>query len=294
MGMESTESVRALIKTVSCFVMILMMTGCAGRMFYYPDEIEYQTPENKNLPYENVLFNSDDGTVLNGWFVPAVGEALGTVVHFHGNAQNMSAHFSFVDWLPENGYNLFTFDYRGYGKSDGHPTRKGVYEDCVAAMNYIRTRTDIDQNKLFVIGQSLGAANAINLMGKKRFEGVRAIIADSSFFSYRRIVRDKIKEIPVISFLNWPLSFIWIGNSESPGKVVAQLSPVPVVFIHGTADQVIPAHHSQWLYEEANLPKFLWIIPEGRHMDALGKEKKTYIKRLLAFFNDPTGDNNEN
>ncbi|MBU0993187.1 MAG: alpha/beta hydrolase [Proteobacteria bacterium] len=291
--MGSTESAKALLRTVSCFAVILMMTGCVGRMVYYPDHVEYQTPENNNLSYEDVLFKSGDGTVLNGWFVPAAGQAMGTVIHFHGNAQNMSAHFSFVDWLPENGYNLFTFDYRGYGKSDGHPTRKGVYEDCVAAMNYIQTRTDIDQTKLFVLGQSLGAANAINLLGKNRLEGVQAIIADSSFFSYRSIVRDKIREIPIISFLNWPLSFLVIGNSESPGTVVDRISPVPIVFIHGTADEVIPVHHTKWLYENANPPKSIWIISEGRHMDALGKERNTYIKRLLAFFDNPAGGNNE-
>ena len=79
---------------------------------------------------------------------PAQGKAMGTVVHFHGNAQNMSAHYTFVSWLPAHGFNLFVFDYRGYGQSEGTLSREGVYEDSVAAVEYVRKRTDIDPRKI--------------------------------------------------------------------------------------------------------------------------------------------------
>jgi len=112
----------------SMFIFLLTLSlscqGCVGGLFYQPDRKIYDTPDRHGLKYEEVSFQSKDGTGLSGWFVPAVGKPKGTVIHFHGNAQNMTAHFGFVSWLPEQGFNLFVFDYRGYGKSAGKPDRR--------------------------------------------------------------------------------------------------------------------------------------------------------------------------
>lgn len=117
------------MKKIAILALLLLSSGCASRFLYYPDHRVYQTPQRKGLRCEEVNFVSHDGTALTGWFVPATGKAIGTVIHFHGNAQNMTAHFSFVDWLPEEGFNVFTFDYRGYGRSAGAPERQGVFDD---------------------------------------------------------------------------------------------------------------------------------------------------------------------
>lgn len=139
--------------------------------FYYPDREEYDAPDNAGMAYEHVFFNSADGTSLSGWFIPALSvaqprEAKGTVVHLHGNAQNMTAHWRFAEFAARRGYNLFTFDYRGFGDSAPvKPEPKGVFEDSVAALDYLRTRTDIDVKKLCVFGQSLGGMLAIASVG---------------------------------------------------------------------------------------------------------------------------------
>jgi fermentation-respiration switch protein FrsA (DUF1100 family) len=85
-----------------------------------------------------------------------VGPAKGTVVHLHGNAQNMSAHFSFTSWLPQAGFNLLIFDYRGYGKSGGTPSRAGLVLDSIAAIRYVQNRPNIAPNRVILLGQSLG------------------------------------------------------------------------------------------------------------------------------------------
>ena len=218
--------------------MALLSTGCVSRFLYYPDHVLYQTPSQKNLKYEEVTFRSADGTALSGWFVPATHAVLGTVIHFHGNAQNMSAHFSFVDWLPAEGFNLFVFDYRGYGASQGLPSRQGVYDDCVAALEYVRKRPDVDPDRIVLFGQSLGGANALAVMGERRFPGVKAVVIESTFFSYRSIVRDKIGAMPVIGPLKWPLALVVTGNSHSPGAVVQNIAPVPLLLIHGCTGSI--------------------------------------------------------
>lgn len=276
-----------LILLTSLPLLLWLTTGCVGRLFYYPDRRVYQTPAEKNLRYEEVTFRSKDGTRLSGWFIPAKGTPVGTVIHFHGNAQNMTAHFSFVDWLPAEGYNLFTFDYRGYGKSEGSPDRQGLYEDCRAALDYLRSRPDIDRNALLILGQSLGGANAIAVVGDGDRDGIRAVAIESTFFSYRSVVRDKIGAIPLLGWFKWPLSYLVIGNGHSPGDAVGGIAPLPLLLIHGDADQVIPYHHAQWLYAKAGEPKLLWTVKGGGHTEALINLE--YRSRLLQFYREALG-----
>jgi len=267
-----------------------LSTGCASRLFYFPDARVYQRPTAEGYAYEEVSFASRDGTRLTGWLVWAPGEARGTVVHFHGNAQNMTAHYSFVDWLPRAGFNLFVFDYRGYGVSEGEPARLGVYEDSLAAIRYVQQRSDIDTNRIVLLGQSLGGANALAAVGRGDVTAVRAIAAEASFYSYRSIVRDKIGQMPVAGWFKWPLSFLVIGNRYSPGPVVDRIAPIPVVFIHGTADRVIPFHHSEKLHEEAREPKALWPVPGGGHTEAFLRFGSEFRPRLIRFYEEALGE----
>jgi fermentation-respiration switch protein FrsA (DUF1100 family) len=246
-------------------------------LFYHPDQRVYSTPAEDGYAYENVRFLSRDGTPLSGWFIPASGKALGTVIHFHGNAQNMSAHYSFVSWLPANGFNLFVFDYRGYGTSEGTLSRKGVYEDSVAAVKYIKTRTDIDQTKLILFGQSLGGANALAVAGQTDISGLVGVVSDSAFSSYKGVASDHA------GFLK-PFAYVLIGNAFSPHKAVGNISPLPLVIIHGTQDQVVPFRHAKKLFREAQEPKALWTIQGAGHTEALGRFKPEIAPRLYQLF----------
>lgn len=265
-------------------LLTLSCQGCVSSMFYYPDRKVYDTPDRRGLKYEEVTFNSADGTSLVGWFVPSVGPAQGTVIHFHGNAQNMTAHFAFVSWLPAAGFNLFVFDYRGYGKSAGKPERRGLYEDSLAALDYIEKRPGIAPDRLLVLGQSMGGANAITALGSRPRKSVRAVAIDSTFASYRGIVRDKIGEMTLLSWFRWPLSYLLIGNSLSPEEYIARITPTPLLLIHGTADAVTPYAHGKRLFDLAGEPKQLWTIEGGEHTSALSDAGGGYREKLVAFF----------
>jgi fermentation-respiration switch protein FrsA (DUF1100 family) len=266
---------------ISC---ALFLTGCVDRVFYYPTDQVYDTPSSCGLSYDEVVFASGDGTRLTGWFIPAVGEPVGTVVHFHGNAQNMTAHFSYVSWLPLRGFNLFMFDYRGYGSSGGKPAREGIFEDCIAALEYVNNRPDIDPERVVILGQSLGGAQAVAIMREDIARSVRALAVDSSFFSYRLIVQDKIARIPVLSVLRRPLSRLIINDRLSPHLVVESISPVPILIIHGTDDRVVPYHHGRMLFERAGDPKELVTVVGGSHTDAFVRPESTYRDILVRFY----------
>lgn len=124
--LQCSGSMSKRLPSIFICVGILAMQGCANRYFYFPDNVVYQTPDQHRLSYEDVRFKSRDGTELHGWFLPAVGSnVVGTIIHFHGNAQKMTAHFSFVSWLPQEGFNLFVFDCRGYGRVAGRARATG-------------------------------------------------------------------------------------------------------------------------------------------------------------------------
>lgn len=260
-------------KTTILMAMNLLLLGCANPLFYQPDRKLYQTPARVGLVYGDVRFKSADGTTLAGWFVHATNATpKGTVIHCHGNAQNMTAHFSFVDWLPRQGYNVFTFDYRGYGLSEGEADRAGVFADTLAAIEHVRNRPDVDPRRIVVLGQSLGGANALAALGENTnaAASVRAVASDSSFYSYRAIVRDKIRQVPVLSLLRWPLSWLVASDAHSPGPAIARLPPgLPVLILHGKNDQVVPWQHGQRLYEAAHEPRELFLAEGMNHTEAL-------------------------
>ena len=249
-------------------------------MFYYPDREEYDSPERIGFTFEHVFFNSPDGTLLSGWFIPAVGvtsprEAKGTVIHLHGNAQNMTAHWSFAEFVPPRGYNLFTFDYRGFGDSAPvRPDPKGVFEDSVAALDYLRSRTDIDAEKLFVFGQSLGGMLAIAASGASP-QGICAVLAEAPFHSYSATVKDKM-----------PGSTLVLEDTYTATAFVAKIAPIPLLLIHGTRDVVVPYSHSVRLLAEAGDPKRLITIEGGDHVDAMvGRVRgQTYQDEMIRFF----------
>jgi uncharacterized protein len=262
------------------FLLYLFLPKTMYSMFYYPDREEYDSPERVGLAYEHVFFNSADGTRLSGWFIPARGvasprDAKGTVIHMHGNAQNMTAHWSFAEFVPSRGYNLFTFDYRGYGDSTPiRPGPKGVFEDSVAALDYLRSRTDIDTGRLFVFGQSLGGMLAIAAAGASP-KGIRAVLAEAPFHSYSAMANDKL-----------PGAGLILDDTYSASTYVAKISPTPLLLMHGTDDVIVPYSHSVRLLAEAGEPKKLITIEEGDHVDAMTRRHGTKYQDVMVQFFD--------
>ena len=181
--------------------LVLALSACTP-VFFQPTGTIYSSPGIYGIDYQPVEFRAADGTALFAWFMPARGEAHGTVLYLHGNAQNISAHFANVAWMPAAGFNVLAFDYRGYGGSQGRPTLAGVQLDIDAAMRLLIERPDVDADRIIVFGQSLGGALAIYYVAHSEYRShIRAVIADSAFADYRQVAREKMADF----FMTWPL-----------------------------------------------------------------------------------------
>lgn len=268
------------MRALLALLLAVWLTACT-QAFFQPHRVIVSTPGLYGLKYQPTEFEAKDGTALFAWFLPARGQPKGTVLYLHGNAENISTHFANVAWMPAEGFNVLALDYRGYGASQGSPSLEGVQLDIDAAMRTLLARGDVDPRRIIIFGQSLGGALAIHYAAHSAYRAhVRAVVVDSAFSDYRRIVKEKLASF----FLTWPLQWLLpqtIENGFSPAASVAAVSPIPILFIHGDRDSVVSPEHSQRLFERAGEPKELWIVPGAGHIQSV--KDKTTRARLSDF-----------
>lgn len=239
-----------------------------------------RTPHDVGLAYRDVVLRTEAGLALHAWWLPAAAPACGTVLFLHGNAENISTHLAAVYWLPARGFNVLLLDYRGYGASEGSPSLSGLQEDIATAVRHLATRPGIDSRRLVLFGQSLGGAAAVTYTARSPYRGhIRALVADSAFSSYRGIVREKLGS----SWLTWPFQWLaWtVSDDLSPIAAVDEVSPIPLLLVHGERDTIVPAAHSQRLYAAAREPKQLWLVDDAGHIATFGTER--WRQRLLSY-----------
>lgn len=243
-------------------------------LFYFPTGDTAETPATWGMKYENVWFRSADGTRLHGWFLPTSGKRpKGTVVFSHGNAGAMGHHLGFITWLLPAGYNVLLYDYRGFGSSEGAITRRGLIEDVQAAFSYVKTRREVNPGRLISIGHSLGGAKSIVSLAERPVAGVRAVVSDAGFASYRGMAGVMAGKVGVSV----------VTDEWAPKDWVAKLSPVPLLLIHGTADEVVPFAEGRQLYAAAKEPKTWFAVGDGHHGDSLWRNQGEYRRKVLVW-----------
>lgn len=253
--------------------------GCASFFFFDPRKEFVSNPAVAANGYRDVFFRTSDNVRLNGWFMNSRTARKGTIIYLHGYSQNISSQADKVLWLTGEGYDVFAFDYRGYGRSEGSPTIEGVHKDTQAAFETVFKEVGPDE-KVFVLGQSLGGAIAVYSVASSLYkERLSGLIIDCAFSSYRQIAADKISELPVF----WRLGYFsgFITDEFSPVRWIDKVGNLPVVIIHAGMDEVIPVRHAFKLFSAASEPKELWIAEGKGHVLSFTDEG---IKRRLVDF----------
>jgi len=235
---------------------------------FFPDPELIGTPADWGLEYEEVYFPAADGVQLHGWWVPKPGAPV--LLWFHGNAGNISHRLENLKLLWELvGVQVFIFDYREYGKSQGRISREGTYRDAAAAYRYVSQSRGVPGEEIILFGRSLGTALAVDLAVK---EPCRALILESAFTNSQDMAR-----------LYAPFLFDWRPRVpyDNLGKI--DKIRVPVLIIHGENDEIIPVDMSRRLFAAASEPKELYIIPGAHHNDTYLVGGEVYFERLAAF-----------
>ena len=269
------------------FGLLAGLAGCTG-FFFQPMKAHVADPRSIGFAYEDVTFQSGDGTGLHGWLFETDRDRVGTILLLHGNAENISTHYVSAVWLVAEGFDVFVFDYRGYGRSAGIPTLDGLHLDAAAAIDFLVTRPGSEPGEIVVFGQSLGGALALNAVAASPHKHrLGAVVVEGAFSDYRGIAREKLDAFWLTWPFQWPLS-LTIDGRYSPKAAAADIAPLPLLIIHGQKDVVIPPHHGEILLEAAAEPKTIWRPADAAHIQAFSTSamRKRFVAYLTALFTD--------
>jgi len=209
-----------------------------GMMFPRP-------PVKYDLGPDYIQLTAPDGVKIAARYWPNP-KAKYTLLYLHGNYEDLGTVAGYLPRFVAEGYAAFAIDYRRYGRSEGVPTEANVYADAALAYDYLRTKLGVPADRIIIFGYSLGAAPAIELV---RHQPAAGLVIQGAFVSAYRVMTN----IPVF-----------------PGDKFVNLAKVPeltlpVLVIHGTADNSVPFWHGERLYGAITARKARLFVEGGPH-----------------------------
>jgi fermentation-respiration switch protein FrsA (DUF1100 family) len=233
---------------------------------WVPARAILDTPGAAGLDYEDVEFKTSDDVLLNGWYVPSEKD-YATILFCHGNGGNIGHRVPSILQFHRLGFNVFIFDYRGYGRSEGWLTEKGTYLDAEAAYHWIRQHKP--GSGIILFGRSLGASIAVHLATQVEAD---ALICESGFTS--------IVDLGVELFPYLPVR--WVSTIRYDTLSTIRKVNIPILIVHSPDDELIGIQHGRRLYEAAQPPKeFLQI--NGGHNEGFLTSEEIYLPGILGF-----------
>ena len=224
------------------------------------------------FPYEQVDVPRDDGAAQFAWAMPAADPAAPVwVLYLHGNATSVASQVNIAHYrlLHSAGLNVLAPEYRGFGGLPGAPTEAALQADARAAYDYLRHTRRVPPHSIVLYGWSLGAAVAVDLASRLPpaaiiLEGAPASLIDLTgrrypFFPLRLFMRSSFDSI----------------------RKIGQI-PAPVLFLHSTADEVIPVSEGRRLYEAARGAK-MFVEVQGGHSSAIERSAPAYEEAIRSF-----------
>ena len=237
-------------------------------LIYFPVAYPEGDWNPAGLEFEDAWFQAADGTRLHGWYVPKAG-ARAAVLFCHGNGGNITHRIDSIEMLHrQSGVSVLIFDYRGYGRSEGKPSEAGVLADARAARDWLAAREKIPAARVVLMGESLGGAVAVDLAAR---DGARALVLESTFSS-----------LPDVAAYHYPLLPVrWLMRTrfDSVGKIGDYHGPL--LMAHGDADTIVPLRFGRRLFEAANQPKRLIVLPGHDHNDLMPPEFYDAVAEFL-------------
>jgi len=302
---EKKRRFRVLTGLALSLIIVVILVGAisaySDEVLTHPMRIPITSnPADYGLSYQNVSFLSHvDHIRLRGWFIPALSPSNRTIIIAHGHAANRTqsdAHLmSLFPLLVKHGYNIFTFDFRDSGASDGTINTAGYLEqrDLEGALDYAKSRPRDEGRHIGLLGLSMGAA--VSLLVAANEPRVEAVVADSSFADLQQYLDENLSKYshlpyfpftPVMQWLSVPLTGFDPAKVQ-PIKSIARIAPRPILLIHGGADTQISVDNSRQLFAAVHNPNAqLWIVPKADHVQSYKTEPAAYLNRVLTFFDN--------
>lgn len=177
-----------------------------------------------------------------------------TIVYCHGNYQHLKYYWDRAEYLYKTGCNVFIFDYKGFGMSEGESTEESLYADGSAALQYVLNRPDVIDSNVVLYGFSLGNVVSFNLAAKEFTP--RVFIAEAPFASGDALVKSG-------TVIDIPGSYVLNGEYNNAEK--AKDIKAPFLLLYGTKDAKFPITQGEEIFNNANEPKWFLKIEGAEH-----------------------------
>ena len=232
------------------------------------------SPQSVGLTgFAAVDVRTEDGEVLDAWWAPPPEPGRGVVLFLHGTPSTLADTVWRLPDLQKSGFGAMAIDYRGYGASTGAPSEVGLRADVRAAFDWIRRAAP--GSKIAVFGESLGTGPAIALA---RDRPVAGVLLNSPYASVRRLFE--------LSAL--PLPYRWLMRDQFDSEALIGAIGVPLMILHGTADQNIPITEARRLFAAAHEPKTMIEVEGAGHLAAYDNGGAERALAALASWTAPT------
>ncbi|OKH33499.1 alpha/beta hydrolase [[Phormidium ambiguum] IAM M-71] len=232
--------------------------------YFFTDRIIFLPQPSTYQDNDRILkLTTKDGAKISAVYLPNP-QAKFTILYSHGNAEDLGEIQFVLEELRNLGFAVFSYDYRGYGTSQGKPTETTTYKDIDAAYNYLTQKLGVNPENIILYGRSVGGGPSVDLASRKLVGG---LILENTFVSTFRVAT----QIPIVPFDKF-------NNIAKIQKVRS-----PILIMYGKADRVIPFWHGEKLFATANEPKQVLVIENGGHDDFREVAGKKYDRALQEF-----------
>jgi len=243
---------------VGCLLGIVLLA------YVFPEHFIFPVPPSSYSDTPTVLkIKTKNGVTLSAIYLSNP-KAKYTILVSHGNAEDIGRMYPWLKTFEQHGFSIFAYDYAGYGTSTGKPSEKQTYQNIDAAYNYLTQDLKIPPQNIILYGRSLGAAVSIDLAAR---QPVAAVIVEAAFVSAYRVLTV------------WPLLPFDKFNNLAKIKNIH----VPILFIHGQKDFIVPSWHGKKLFAAANQPKQAWWVGQAGHNNIVNVAGEKYWQTIMQF-----------
>ncbi len=243
-----------------------MFLACS-QVFFQPTKEPKYLLDREQVRYDDIyLHPSGKGKIHARLFHSRKDTSKGLIVHFHGNAENLSSHFLHFFWITNEGYDYLVFDYSGYGESEGLPSRRQAIEDGKAVLQYSWDSIPSAKKRFFVVGQSLGGALVVPAVAEWPLQNkIDMLILDATFDRYPREAR----RVMAAHWISWPfqwLGWLLVSGDENPKDFYPRIQVPHTLVTHCLDDKIVDGDFAQEIMDQ--LPgkeNRLWTFPVCGH-----------------------------
>lgn len=199
---------------------------------------------------------------------------LPAILLFHGNGENVTFDAGWLDALRNLNIAVAAVDYPGYGLSEGSPTEESLVESGVAALAALRARSEIDKNKIVLLGSSIGTGVAVAVAAREKTAGV---ILQSPF--------DSLANVAMAHYPIFP-RFLLRTTFDSLSRIVNVTSPI--LILHGDRDSIIPIAHGRALAAAGKTVRAFQTVDGAGHNNLMAVASARYFTWVREFVREVT------